>query len=165
MRDYSVEQSSNIVPPRIVTSATTDAGGTPPTFGQVVAITVDATSRGYDLTQLLWGGEKTGDLKREDHFFVSFQTDSNNVYFLLDSAAVGTHAIDDTQAIAAGTALTTLPAGIGNAFPPAVIIAGLPPVDVRIERQVDKTLIVKCASAKTSILRFWLSSQRDPGSS
>lgn len=158
--DYSVSQSSNVVPPRIVKNLTSVQGGTPAPIGQVVALTIDATSRGYDISQLLWQGQKQGNAGDVDAFYLSFQAESNDVYFLFDSDAAGTNSIDDSLAIAAGTALSLT---TGTSFPPAKIIAGLPPVDVRIERAVDKTLIVKCASGKSAILRFWPSSQRMPG--
>jgi hypothetical protein len=164
--DYSVSQSSNIIPPRLAkqmdaTRAAT-AGVAQTVVGQVIAITVDATSRRYDLTQLLWQEMRQGNLGDADAFFVSFQTDSNNVFFLLDSdaAAATANAVSDTATLNPGDALV-LPTA--SPFPGAVIIAGLPPVDVRLNRQVDKTLIVKCAAAKTSVLRFWPSSQRMPG--
>lgn len=161
--DYAIDQASDIRPPRAA---------------QVLALTVDATSRGYDLTALPWNEVGVTKGGNRNHFFLSVQCEgTGDVYFILDRAPVGTNTIDDTTSIAAGTAFTKAtiqtPASAtaapdytptySTALYPAHLVAGLPPVDIRIDRQIDKTLIVKCASGKTATLRFWPSSKNEPG--
>lgn len=156
--EYSVNQSSNIRPPRV---------------GQIIALAVDATSRGYDISQLKWNGVPIQKIAQHNHFFLSIQCETNDVYFAFDQAAAGLNSIDDTSAIAAaGTmvtpAITSVSAApdyiptLTAAAPPAHLVGGLPPIDVRIDHLVDKTLIVKCAAGKTATLRMWPSSQNEP---
>lgn len=158
--EYSVQQASNIRPPRA---------------GEILALSVDATSRGYDISALTWNGVPLTKLSNNNKYYLSMQCEgAGDVYFALDRAAAGTNSIDDTAAIAAGSPLV-LPAAssfssapdyirtFASAVYPAHLVAGLPPIDVRIDHLIDRTIIVKCASGKTATLRFWPSSQNEPG--
>lgn len=153
--DYSVDQNCDVQAPRA---------------GEMIAISVDATSHGYDLTKLVWNGTSVVKLLSNNSFFVSIQCELNDVYFLFDQAPVGTNTIDDTSVITPGTALS-LPAVTSTtgapdyirtftaAVPPMHLVAGLPTVDYRINRLVDKTLILKCAAGKTATFRIGPSSK------
>lgn len=145
---YETQQANNITPPRV---------------GQIIALNVDATSRGYDLTALLWNGVPANKSGLEDYFYLSMQCETNDVFYAFDGQAVGADAIDDTQATAAGgTPALDTPGALVHAQC-ARLISGLPEVPVRINRGIDKTLILKCASGKTAIIRIWASSQSTPG--
>ncbi len=71
-------------------------------------------------------------------------------------SVVGTdvYDIDDTAAVAAGGALT-----FANTYA-AVLEAGESPIKIRINRGVDRFLVVKAAST-SGILRFWAASASD----
>ena len=166
MRNFTSDQADEVVPPCIVHSQASP-GNTVDTRveGQVIALSVDGTSRGYDISGLLWQGLKAGKAGDFNKLFLSIQCESNDVYFLFDSAAVGVNGIDDTQVIAAGQPLV-LPVGVGSApkvFPPAHMPLGLTSWDMTITSQTHKTLIVKCASGKAATLRMWASSCLEPG--
>lgn len=143
-----VMQAFNVVPARL---------------GQIIALAVDATSRGYDLTALLWNGVTAVTKAKQDEFFLSFEAETNDVYFGFSGNAPGADTILDTTITAAG-GTPALDAGpTFTSAQCAKIVNGLPPVDYRIVRTVDKTLIVKCAAGKTATLRFWTSSKSVPG--
>jgi hypothetical protein len=140
----------------------------PPRVSYVVSQAVDATSRGYDVTQLNFQDEdpqilSTGSGK-QNYVWVDMEAVGNDIYFAFDSAAVGTNTISDTQINTAGTAWTgwTPPASANTGYPPGIIVAGtIRPV--RLNRQMDKTLILKCAATKTATLIMTPSSQSMPG--
>lgn len=164
MHDFVIDQANRVVPPRIVHSQATPGSATDTRVeGQIIALAVDATSRGYDISQLLLNGVKAGKIGDVNAFFLSMQCEGNDVYFLFDQAAPGTNSIDDTLSIAAGTAALTLTSGSGSAFPPSHLPVGNTMVDFYVERLIDKTLIVKCAAGKTAVLRFGPSSNSLPG--
>lgn len=145
--DYSVSQASNITPPRV---------------GQVLALAVDATSRGYSISPLTFAGQGALQGNRPNQFYLRlFNDGANNVYFAFDSAAVSVNEISDTAITSAGGTLAfdTLPA---NTCQCDVIGPG-DYQDVRIDKFEDVTLIVKCASGKTSTLRIRARSQSMPG--
>lgn len=131
-------------------------------MGQVICLAVDSTSRAYDISKLAWNGVSVVKTSNRNEHFISLQCESNDVYFAFSSTAQGSaETIDDTASVTAGS--VTALALPSTPFPPAHLVAGLPPIDVRLDRQVDVTLIVKCVSGKTATLRIWPSSQNYPG--
>lgn len=141
----TLDQATNIVPPRA---------------GNIIALGVDATSRGYAIQSLQWGGQTVQ--QRPNQFYVTLLNDgSNDIFFAFDSAAPGTNEIADTSITSAGGTIAF------DALTSSICQCGKIPagvwMDVRIDRMVDQTLIVKCASGKTSTLRMWPSSQLMPG--
>jgi hypothetical protein len=155
------DQEGNIVPPRI---------------GFVLVQSVDQTSHGYDMTVLTMQDEnfllaKQGLCKNEAWW--DLEAIGGDIFFVFDTAAVGTNTIDDTVTNAAGTAWSNAkntnnltngfpPGGSATAFPCARIASGtIRPV--RVDRMNDKTLILKCASGNTATLRMTPSSQSLPG--
>lgn len=159
--DIVIEQANWVVAPRIV-HAQANPGDTADitVLGQPICLSVDSTSRGYDLSQLPWNGVKQGKVGDVNAFFISIQCETADVYYLFDSAAPGTNAIDETISIAAGTALSLKSA---SPYYPAHLPFGNSPLDIYLEHLVDKTLIVKCASGKTATLRIWPCSNSLPG--
>jgi len=140
--DQSVDQASNVVPPAI---------------GYIIALTVDGTSRGYDLTPLAYFGAHNG---QNNQMYWTFNVDGiSDVFYAFDSAAVGVNEISDTAILAAGSTLAFDSPGLGL----ATCMCGKIPAGVWKDERVDhfshKTLILKCATGKSSTLRFWLSSQ------
>ncbi len=135
------DQDGNIVPPR---------------WGFVIAQTCDATSRGYDLTALVFQDESVSVSKGQtgNQIWLDLEAIGADVYFAFDSAAVGTNSINEATVNAAGAAWTGFTA---NA--PGHIASGTVR-PVRIDRAVDKTLILKGAGAT---LRISQSSQSLPG--
>ena len=144
----AVSQAANIVPARI---------------GYAIAVAVDSTSRGYDLTKLQSWQLHPG---QENQMYWSLQNDgSSDIYYAFDQQAVGVNKINDATILSAGSALafdaqsvvanasqgsancmcTKIPAGVWK--------------DERVDRVVDATLILKCAANTTSTLRIWISSQ------
>ena len=138
-------------------------------MGAIIALAVDATSRGYSLSGLALAAQGAAQQaasplvqKRANQFFVTLMNDgSSDIYYTLDSAAVGVNEISDTAVTAAGGTIgfDALPLSTCQC---AKIPAGVW-VDERLDHLTDLTLIVKCASGKTSTLRFWVSSQSMPG--
>ena len=119
----------------------------PPRRGAVLALTVDATARAYDLTALDLGGYAASGGRRNEVFLTLF-ADGGDVYYQL--ASVATASLDDTAVIAAAGTLAyantyamKLPSGAAQSF--------------RINRNVDKYLQVKTSSG-TATLRFFASS-------
>lgn len=131
----------------------------PPRYGFIAVIAVDGTSRGYDLTALQLQDEAPavaqGQIQNEV-FFTLENTGTSPIYFAFDSAAVGVNTINDAAATAAGGALTFVAGGCAS-------IPGPGARDERINRQIDKTLVVKCATGQTSTLRIEVTSQSLPG--
>lgn len=146
---HAFEQSNNVVAPRL---------------GQIIAQAVDATSRGYDLTIIAFNAVKAANLGLEDEFFIDVMAEGNDVFWATDSAAPGVNAIDDTAATAAGTPPTLDdPTTVHTGLKCGHLIAGQPSISVRLDRAVDKTLVLKCAAGKTATFRYWPSSQSTPG--
>jgi hypothetical protein len=172
--DYAIDQANRVVPPRIVYSQTSPGNALSTSVraeGQVICLQVTGTSKAYDLTSILWGGQKSGKSGDFDLLYVSMQCESNDVYFLFDQEpATFGNTIDDTLQITAGTALSltngvagTPPVPTATAYPPGHLPVGLTPVDYMLERQIDRTLIVKCSGSNTAKLRIWASSPLSPG--
>ena len=143
----------------------------PPRAKFIIAQAVSATSQGYDLTKVQFEDETTGVFTTSipNVLFLDLYADGGDVYFALDTAAAGTNTIDDTSASqnTAGTAWVQGNAGIfagsGSTVKPCTVVAKGTRYRIRIDRQVDRTLIVKCASAGTAVLRIAQASQSLPG--
>lgn len=117
----------------------------PPRRGAVIALTVDSTARAYDITGLALGG-KTPDGTAPSEVTLWMQADTNDVFFHFHSSSATDLANGTT--IAAGGAIA-FAAAYG-----AVLEAGERPIKVRINRALDKFLVVKAAST-SGTLRFW----------
>ena len=125
-------------------------GGLPPRRGAVKAITVDSTARSYNIIKLALGDQTPdGSASTPVEVDLYMQAQTNDVFFYFTSTS-GTSDLSDTAALAAGAASLT-------AFEVehcAVLEAGELPVCFRINRAVDKHLVVKAAST-SGFLRFW----------
>lgn len=121
----------------------------PPRRGAVWAVTVDSTARAYDLSALALGGAAAPEAAgtRPTHVFLCLQAETNDVYYYFDSAT-GT-ALSDTAVQAAASAAVTFANTYG-----AILEAGGAPTWVRIDRSLDKFLILKAAST-SGVLRMW----------
>lgn len=127
------------------------AANWPPRRGSILAITVDSTARPYDLTGLAIGQAEAPeqDINRRLETFLMLQAETNDVYFYFDSAT-GSSLADGTT-IGAGSALAYASAYC------AVLKAGNQPLKVRIDRAIDKFIILKAAST-SGVLRMWVAS-------
>lgn len=130
----------------------------PPRRGEVIALTVDSTARAYDLLQVALAGFTPQNAQREQSSVVLWmQAETNNVYFYFASGEAGAVAttdvnnIDNTATVAAGGSLA-----FANTYA-GVIVAGALPLQIRIDRSVDRFLVVKAAST-SGVLRFWAAS-------
>lgn len=130
----------------------------PPRRGAVLAIEVDSTARAYDMVSLALGGFTPQKAQREQsHVVLWMQAETNDVYFYFAEGEVGTVAttdvddIDNTAKVAAGGSLA-----FANTYA-AVIKAGNAPIRVRIDRGVDRFLVLKAAST-SGLLRVWAGS-------
>ncbi len=130
-----VDQAANITPPR---------------RGATIALGVDATARAYDMNALALGGFTPNDANSIQSFvYLTLQADGGDVFFYFTDA---THAdLDDGAQITAGTALS-----FANTHCAKIKADALH--EVRINRHVDRWLVVKCSSG-TATLRFWPSSE------
>lgn len=119
----------------------------PPRRGAVIALTVDSTARAYDLTGLALGGktpEGAGTASMDVVLWM--QAETNDVFFHFHSASATD--LNDATVIAVGASLAF------NAAYGACLEAGASPIKVRINRAIDKFLVVKAAST-SGTLRFW----------
>jgi hypothetical protein len=155
MNELAVTQANNVVPPRL---------------GNIICIAVDATSRYYDLSAILFNRVPSGKKTTVDWIYLSLQCESNDVYYAFDYAPSTTgDTILDTTATAAGGA----PAldAVGTLVTPvqilsaqcAHLVSGLPEIPVRIQRGIDNGIILKCAAGKAATFRMWASSESSPG--
>lgn len=117
----------------------------PPRRSAVLAITLDATARAYDLTALDIGGFSPSGGRRNE-VFVTIFADGADIFFYF--AADNTVTLD-TTAIAAGGAVA-----YSNVY--AAKIATGTSLRMRIARDKDKFLHVKGSGAGT--MRIWASS-------
>lgn len=125
------------------------ADATPPRRSAVLAITLDATARAYDLSALDFGGFATSGGRRNQVFITIF-ADGADIFFYF--AADNTVTLD-TTAIAAGGAVA-----YSNVH--AAKIASGQSLRMRISRDADKFLHVKGSGAGT--MRIWASSPAAP---
>lgn len=124
----------------------------PPRKGTVLTIAVDSTARAYDLSALDIGNDGTapispGDRPRSVMLFMT--ADTNDVYFYFDS--VSSAVLDNTAVVAAGGSPV-----YSTAFCALLKAANLPTY-FRINRQTDRFLVVKTATAAGN-LRIWAAS-------
>lgn len=150
MGDIIQDQEADIQPPRI---------------GFIIVQAVDGTSRGYDLTQIQLQDESIGaknGLTRNEVYLTMENADASNaVYFAFDSAPVANAVvIDDTAVNAVNT--TGAMVFTANGCAP---LQPLGARDERINRSIDKTLILKCASGKTAKIVIEITSKSLPGAS
>jgi hypothetical protein len=126
----------------------------PPRKGAVWAVTVDSTARAYDISKAALGGftpEATQSRRAEVYLYL--QAETNDVFFYFHSAT--DTALSDTAAQAATAA------DLGFvATHCAILEAGSAPLKVRINRAVDKFLVVKAAST-AGVLRMWAGSESE----
>ena len=135
----------------------------PPRRGAVIALAVDSTARAYDMKSLALGGHTPTEAARDPKSVVIWmQAETNDVFFYFASGdvaadpAAGTSAVattdvddvSDTATITAGNALA-----FANTYC-ALLKAGNGPLPIRINRGVDRFLVVKAAST-AGVLRFW----------
>lgn len=127
------------------------ASSTPPRRGAVLAIDVDSTARAYDITALDLGGyTPEADHERRNEVVLYLQADTNNVFFYFHSAT--TSDLSDTAKVTAGAAAT-----FANTYA-AVLKTSDPPLKLRINRNLDRFLVVKAAST-AGVLRVWAGSE------
>lgn len=128
------DQAYNVVPPRRV-----DGG---------FQLTVDSTSRTYDIGSLQWGGVSFDSQAADKCIFLTLHAETADVYFRFraDNSADGNQA----TVIAAGGTVTLQTAFMAH-------IAANAEKDVRIDRLFDRYLEVK-TSAGTATLRVNMSS-------
>ena len=122
----------------------------PPRRGAVKALTVDSTARTYSIIGLTLGEFKSdgaGSMPSEVDVWFQAQTNDVFIHFRSDSGAAD---LDDTAAAAADAAAMT---SFTNTHG-AVLEAGESPICFRLNRGVDKYMVVKAAST-SGILRFW----------
>lgn len=122
----------------------------PPVEGSIIAVTLDAVSRPYDLGPLTLAGQQgrpNADAGQHDDLFLTLRADVAWFYFL---SPVGTGTVDDTSKDAAGVPLTQ---GVTH----AATAAANEEVRVRVNRTRHRFLLVKGSGAGT--LRGWVSSE------
>ncbi len=124
----------------------------PPRRGAVLVIATDTTARPYDLKALtIGGGTPDGIGSKRQEVVLWMQAETNDVFFYFDSATSAD--LSETAAVAAGSTTTpTFSTTYG-----ALLEAGGPPIRVRIDRKIDRWLILKSATA--GILRIWAGSE------
>lgn len=123
---------------------------TPPRRGAVWAVATDATARAYDLSATALGGyTPEGSGEKRANVVLYLQAETADAYFYFDSAT-GTALLDTSkQAVGAG------PLVFNDAYC-AILKAGNPPMQIRIDRTIDKFIQVKSAGG---ILRMWACSE------
>lgn len=127
----------------------------PPRRGAVWALTVDSTARAYDLSKAAIGGyTPEGSLKKRAEVYVWMQAQTNDVFFYFHTADASAD-LSDTAAQSAAEADLTF----ADSYC-AVLEAGESPIKVRLNRSLDKFIIVKAAST-SGILRMWAASDSE----
>ena len=116
----------------------------PPMSGKIVAVTLDAVSRRYNLGALQFGGEV---VERGGEMFFTFQANVAWFYRFHDSDA-GT--VDEAAVDAAGAGPTFQANACARAEAGEL-------VSVRLDRKRHRFLLVKGSGAGT--LRYWVSSE------
>lgn len=126
----------------------------PPRKGAVWAVTVDSTARAYDISKAALGGfTPEARQGRRAEVYLYLQAETNDVYFYFHSAT--DNALDDT----AKQTATTADLGF-VATHAAILEAGNPPIKLRINRALDKFLILK-ATSTAGVLRMWAGSESE----
>ncbi len=126
----------------------------PPRRGSVWVVTVDSTARAYDLSKVALGGfTPEATQKKRAEVYLWLQAETNDVYFYFSSATASD--LSDTAAQAA----TSADLAFANTYG-AILEAGNPPLKLRINRALDKFLILKAAST-SGVLRMWAASDSE----
>lgn len=127
--------------------------------GVCAAVAVTATAYAYDLTALTFDGAGLVP-NQADPVYVHLDADGADIYYvtspLAPAAALTANPLNPATTIAANGTLAYANTSSGH------IVGGMGGVDVRLDRIQDKSLVLVCASGKTSTLRIWASSQRVP---
>ena len=124
----------------------------PPRTGLVCAVSVDATSRPYDMSTLDWYGSSPTNNRPNQEYMLSLYADGGDVHVAFGSATL---TVDDTAKVSAGGTL----AFTANA---TYVIPSSQERTFRIRRITDAWIAMKTASG-TAVLRFYVSSNRVPG--
>lgn len=107
----------------------------PPKVGEMLVITLDATSRRYDLGGVAWGGkavDRAGDIFMSLYGDVAF-------YFATNDTNAGT--VDETAALAAGGAVSAFTTNAAWQVPAGV------EVSFRFNRARHRYLVIKGSAA------------------
>jgi len=125
-----------------------------PRRGAVVCLEVDSTARPYDLSTLNIGGNAAPEagLSQRKEVCIWMQAQTHDVFFYFHTATAND--LSDTAKISAGGAMA-----FDNAYG-ATLKVGNPPILVRIDRKLDRWLVVKAAST-AGLLRVWAASDED----
>lgn len=126
----------------------------PPRKGAVWAVDVDSTARAYDISKAALGGftpEASAGRRAEVYLYLQAQT--NDVFFYFHSATDS--ALSDTAAQSAGAADLAFVATHA-----ALLEAGSAPIKIRINRALDKFIVLKAAST-AGVLRMWAGSESE----
>ncbi len=126
------------------------AASAPPRRGAVIALEVDSTARAYDISTLILGDTVAPDVDRRQEVVLWMQAETNDVFFHFHSSSATD--LDEAAKITAGSAMA-----FANTYG-GLLEAGNAPVKIRINRQLDKYLVVIAAST-AGILRFWAASE------
>ncbi len=128
---------------------------TPPRRGAVWAVAVDSTARAYDISAAILGAGETvapeAASKRRRQVVLYLQAETNDVYFYFDTAT-GSSLADSTKQSATAAALAF------NDAHCAILKAGNNPIQVRIDRSIDKFIQLKAVST-AGVLRMWACSE------
>lgn len=126
----------------------------PPRRGATWAVAVDSTARPYDISKCALGGytPEAGNKKRAE-VYLFLQAETNDVYFHFHTS--GTNDLADTSTQTATAADLSFAAAYG-----AILEAGAPPLKVRINRNIDRFIVLKAAST-AGVLRMWAASDSE----
>jgi hypothetical protein len=123
----------------------------PPRRGAVITLTVDSTARAYDLSVLtLGGGKPSADGSGARNVYLTLQSNADLFYHFSDTNSA---VLDDTATLSVGSTLA-----FANTYG-AKLVSGQD-VPVRLDRGVDKYIVLKTNSG-TATLRFWASSDSE----
>ena len=124
----------------------------PPRHGACLALTVDTTARAYDLTTLALGTALAPDqgVTHSRNVFITMHAETADIYYHFSDAADTD--LNEATVISAGGTLA-----FNDAYG-AVLSTGQD-VAMRLNRTVDKYLVVKAGSSAT--LRIWASSDSE----
>ena len=122
----------------------------PPRRSLILAITVDATARAYDLSGITMGGSSYLTGQQGQRVYLTMQADGASMYYHFSSSSATT--LDNTAVIAAAGTIA-----YANTYG-AKLESGTS-IDLRIDRITDRYLVLKCASGATGTIRIWASSQ------
>lgn len=139
----------------IAEAVSQDSNMQPPREGQLLALTVDATGRGYDLSVLTINSQKF-QANVDEAVFLTLRNDSTttNLYYKFALTQGAAAALDPAVTLAAGSPLAFTTTSC-EFIPPSSAI------NHRIHRPTDKFLGVRTSSG-TTVLRLYPSSESTP---